>query len=220
MIRLNHQSRSKSSRKHHINIWAVIESETSSLKSEIRSSIINTRNIILARVFFEYSIYFLSEAIVLSHQLDSLSIRSENRSILYFWSSYQWNLFSLHRHWNHSICSRLDSKTYLLIIANRSLSLATVIASLFESENQSISQHISVQYFDKNSVLRSFIFFENIAKSYLFRLQKTLFLLSQSWTQYHLVRNDKNLLAKTSHQHLILNLFTVHENLSKFHSFI
>ena len=167
---------------------------------------------------FQNFIYFASKSIVLFYSFDEFDISLEIRFC-------QWNFFSLHRHWNHSSCSRISSKTHLLILANRFFSSVSMITSIFESENQSISQqnlqyrqshisiwiildsretseiifahqtnqsdffsiddevnnisnsnfksvlqisHIFVQYFDKNSVLRSFVFFENIARSYLF----------------------------------------------------
>ena len=319
MTRSNHQIKFKSSRKHHIKYLNSDRIRNFVVEFEIKFLIINIRNIFFVRVFFEYSIYFLSEAIVFSHQFDNLNIKSKNRSILYlkivylyisiwywnhsfssrtfrnhiywfssihltlqylWWSQYQlfknfrFNLHSFDRtriiylfreffrilsillanrsssfihsinsisrlkifkffhnissnnqHWSYSSYSRVNSRTYLLTFINRSLSLVTEIVTIIEFENRlalqqnlqnrsssisirairfvrkfsritsidsanqsrlfkicdeidnisnsnlkSIFQnfHIFVQYFDKNSVLKSFVFFENIAKSYLF----------------------------------------------------
>ena len=72
---------------------------------------INTRNILPARVPFENLTYFLSEAAVLSHQLDSLSIRPGNRSILHLEATYR--IFTPRPNSNHLPPSRtFQNHTY------------------------------------------------------------------------------------------------------------
>ena len=190
---LNHQENIVS------NIWAV---------SEIKSLIINTRNIFLIRESFENSIYFLSKATVLFYQLDSLSIESENRSIFYLkiqslrWIQYQFVKVShqklRHQKSNHYIRNLWSNSNHLfasrifLQNSNYSSNKLTWIFNICDEINntsnsnlKSILQihHIFVQYFDKNSILRSSLCFENITKSHRFHLQRISFLSSQSWIQ-------------------------------------
>ena len=164
----------------------------------------NSNHLSASRIFQNFYQIF-SELIVLFYSLDQLNISSRNFR----------NISSNNQHWNHFFYSKVDHRTYLLIIANRHLSFATKIASIIEFENQSIFRqnfqywqfyiniwiildfwkfskitsvdlanqfrffnicdeidnisHIFDQYFDKNSVLKSYNFFENITKSYLFQ---------------------------------------------------
>ena len=80
MIRLSHQTRSKSSRKHHIKIFEQWSNQKFS--HQIRSLITNISNHLFSSRIFRNSIIFLSKSIVLFYQLDSFSIESKNESIL------------------------------------------------------------------------------------------------------------------------------------------
>ena len=78
------------------------------------------------------------------------------------------NIFFYNQYRNHFLCSKIDRNTYLLIITNRFFFFVIKIISIIEFENQSIfRQNFNIDNF--NSILKSFVFFENIVRSYLFQ---------------------------------------------------
>ena len=182
MIRLNHQIKFKSSRKHYIKIFEQWSNKIFVVESKIRFLIINIRNIFFVRKLARKHIYWFSSIYIIFEYFEWIQYHQYQdfrnfRSNFYFFDRFSiiylfrkffkilfisltnrsffsihsinsifcleifkvfHNIFSNNQHWNHFFYSKIDHKTYLLIITNRHFSFVTKIISIIESKNQSI----------------------------------------------------------------------------------
>ena len=187
------------------------------------------------------------------------------------------NIFSNNQHWNHFFQSRIDHKTYLLIITNRHIFFVIRIISINEFENQSIfwqnfqywqsriniwiifdfwkiskitsvyltnwlefssfvMKLIAIRIRISNRFFKFFIFSFNISiERYKINIENIRFfrnhcdiisvLLTKNFVFFdstlssiYFYQKRQKIFNEILHQHLILNLFIVFENLSKLHS--
>ena len=127
-----------------------------------------TRIIYLFRETFRIFIKIFSESIIFSNFDDSINIRvkksinfSTESSILTISYRYM-NHFLFLKVFKNCICLIIKS-TWIFVICDE-------VDNIRNSNFKSVFQifHIFVHYFDKKSVLKLFVFFEIIAKSYSF----------------------------------------------------
>ena len=121
--------------------------------------------------------------------MNSISIFQQN---FQYWQFHIriWIIFYFWKVFKNHICL-FSELIWIFVICDE-------VDNISNSNFRSIFQifHIFVQYFDKKSILKLFVFFEIIAKSYLFYWQKILFFSIRRWIQYIFIKNDKNFLTK------------------------